>query len=233
MARLACVALLLTLALSACGGGDDGDDAKQAVRDFVEATNDRDGDRLCGDLLSQEFMEKATGASGDQAQDACKQQLSLIKGPEAAAGRGGRRTRSTATGPPCAPRSSPAASARAAASSSPRKTAAGSSVRRAAWMATVVVKLGSSIVADDSGEVRADVLATVCDEVAARHAAGDDVVVVTSGAIARGMRLMDLPMRPSGDGGAPGRLRGRPGQALPHLRRAAPGARGASPPRCC
>ena len=80
MARLACVALLLTLALSACGGGDDGDDAKQAVRDFVQATNDRDGDRLCGDLLSQEYMEKATGASGDHAQDACKQQLSLIKG---------------------------------------------------------------------------------------------------------------------------------------------------------
>jgi Domain of unknown function (DUF4878) len=80
MARLACVALLLTLALSACGGDDDGDDAKQAVRDFVQATNDRDGDRLCGDLLSQEYMEKATGASGDHAQDACKQQLSLIKG---------------------------------------------------------------------------------------------------------------------------------------------------------
>jgi hypothetical protein len=50
------------------------------VRDFVQATNDRDGDRLCGDLLSQEYMEKATGASGDKAKDACKQQLSLIKG---------------------------------------------------------------------------------------------------------------------------------------------------------
>ena len=63
-------------------------------------------------------------------------------------------------------------------------------------MSTIVVKLGSSIVADDAGEVRTDVLATVCDEVAARHVAGDAVVVVTSGAIARGMRLMDLPMRP-------------------------------------
>jgi glutamate 5-kinase len=63
-------------------------------------------------------------------------------------------------------------------------------------MATVVVKLGSSIVADDAGEVRAEVLAGLCDEVAARHRAGDDVVVVTSGAIARGMRQMDLPVRP-------------------------------------
>jgi glutamate 5-kinase len=64
-------------------------------------------------------------------------------------------------------------------------------------MATVVVKLGSSIVADDAGELRTDVLEVLCDEVAARHEAGDDVVVVTSGAIARGMRLMDLPMRPT------------------------------------
>ena len=37
-------------------------------------------------------------------------------------------------------------------------------------MATVVVKLGSAIVADAAGEVRRDVLAGVCDEVAARHA---------------------------------------------------------------
>jgi glutamate 5-kinase len=64
-------------------------------------------------------------------------------------------------------------------------------------MATVVVKLGSSIVADDRGEVRADVLESVCGEVAGRHRAGDDVVVVTSGAIARGMALMSLPMRPT------------------------------------
>src|SRR6266540_2017368 len=63
-------------------------------------------------------------------------------------------------------------------------------------MPTVVVKLGSSIVADEAGELRTDVLAALCDEVAARHAAGDGVVIVTSGAIARGMRLMELPIRP-------------------------------------
>jgi glutamate 5-kinase len=54
-------------------------------------------------------------------------------------------------------------------------------------MARLVVKLGSSIVAEDSGALRAEVLAGVCDEVAARHGAGHDVVVVTSGAIARGI----------------------------------------------
>jgi glutamate 5-kinase len=64
-------------------------------------------------------------------------------------------------------------------------------------MATVVVKLGSSIVADDAGEVRADVLGGVCDEVAERHRAGDRLVLVTSGAIARGVGLMALPVRPA------------------------------------
>jgi glutamate 5-kinase len=61
---------------------------------------------------------------------------------------------------------------------------------------TLVVKLGSSIVADERGEVRGDVLAAVCDQIAARHASGDETVVVTSGAIARGMRLMGLAVRP-------------------------------------
>src|SRR3954453_10598193 len=64
-------------------------------------------------------------------------------------------------------------------------------------MARYVIKLGSSIVAEDSGEPRGDVLAAVCDQVAARHAAGDEVVVVTSGAIAHGRRVMELPMRPT------------------------------------
>jgi glutamate 5-kinase len=64
-------------------------------------------------------------------------------------------------------------------------------------MARFVVKLGSSIVAEDSGALRADVLARVCDQVAARHTAGDDVVMVTSGAIARGIQVMGLPLRPT------------------------------------
>ncbi len=63
-------------------------------------------------------------------------------------------------------------------------------------MATVVVKVGSSVVADDAGEVRTELLEGLCDAVAARYDAGDEVIVVTSGAIARGMRLMDLSVRP-------------------------------------
>jgi len=64
-------------------------------------------------------------------------------------------------------------------------------------MARFVVKLGSSIVAEDSGALRAAVLARVCEQVVARHAMGDDVVMVTSGAIARGIQVMGLSPRPT------------------------------------
>src|SRR3954471_7380417 len=64
-------------------------------------------------------------------------------------------------------------------------------------MPVVVVKLGSSIVAEDSGELRLSVVARVCEEVATLHRAGTDVVVVTSAAIARGMKLLELPVRPT------------------------------------
>jgi glutamate 5-kinase len=61
---------------------------------------------------------------------------------------------------------------------------------------TVVIKLGSSIVAADDGELRADVLDSVCAQVSELERGGERVVMVTSGAIARGMRLMELPVRP-------------------------------------
>src|SRR6187200_464962 len=64
-------------------------------------------------------------------------------------------------------------------------------------MPAAVVKLGSSIVAEDSGELRLAAVARICEEVAELHARGVDVVVVTSGAIARGMHLLGLPVRPS------------------------------------
>ncbi len=63
-------------------------------------------------------------------------------------------------------------------------------------MPRTVIKLGSSIVARDTGELRADVLARICDAAAARHHAGDEVLIVSSGAIARGMRVMGLTARP-------------------------------------
>jgi glutamate 5-kinase len=60
----------------------------------------------------------------------------------------------------------------------------------------LVVKLGSSIVADERGEVRSDVLSRICDEVAELQQGGQAMIIVTSGAIARGMSAMRLALRP-------------------------------------
>ncbi len=64
-------------------------------------------------------------------------------------------------------------------------------------MPVAVVKLGSSIVAEESGELRLSVVARITEEVAALHRTGVDVVLVTSGAIARGMQLLGLGSRPA------------------------------------
>ncbi len=67
-------------------------------------------------------------------------------------------------------------------------------------MKRVVIKLGSSVVADAEGELREDALARVCEVAAELHRGGDEAILVTSGAIARGMRTMGLPQRPSAVG---------------------------------
>lgn len=63
-------------------------------------------------------------------------------------------------------------------------------------MRTIVIKLGSSIVAGADGALREDVLAGICDAVAALIGEGDRCVLVSSGAIARGVQIMGLPVRP-------------------------------------
>ena len=65
-------------------------------------------------------------------------------------------------------------------------------------MATrTVIKLGSSTVAEPTGHPRVDVIARIATAVAARRAAGEDVVVVSSGAIAHGMQVMGRTGRSS------------------------------------
>src|ERR1019366_3271784 len=64
-------------------------------------------------------------------------------------------------------------------------------------MARTVIKLGSAIVATDEGELRAELLGRICAAVAAARAGGDEVAIVTSGAIARGTRVLGLTARPT------------------------------------
>ncbi len=59
--------------------------------------------------------------------------------------------------------------------------------------ARLVVKIGSSLLVTPAGELRRDWLAGVLDDIAERHAAGQAVAVVSSGAIALGARRLGLP----------------------------------------
>ncbi|MHC8508836.1 MAG: glutamate 5-kinase [Rhodospirillales bacterium] len=71
--------------------------------------------------------------------------------------------------------------------------------------ARVVVKIGSALLVDQqSGDIRADWLATLAEDVMAMRAAGQDVLIVSSGAIAAGRRRL---------GFAPGQLRLEESQA--------------------
>jgi glutamate 5-kinase len=63
-------------------------------------------------------------------------------------------------------------------------------------LSTVVVKLGSSVVADEGGEPRQENLERICAEAAAIRAGGRELALVTSGAIAHGMRRRGLAARP-------------------------------------
>ncbi|MFY9487518.1 MAG: glutamate 5-kinase [Solirubrobacterales bacterium] len=61
----------------------------------------------------------------------------------------------------------------------------------------VVIKIGSNVATDEGGVLRDDVLASLTSQAASLHAAGTEVVLVTSGAISRGMNLLGLPGRPT------------------------------------
>jgi hypothetical protein len=78
----AILSLLCVSALVAGCGGDSGDAAApaQTVRDFVKATRERDADTFCGKLVTQEFLEETTGATGAGAKDACKRELKAVRG---------------------------------------------------------------------------------------------------------------------------------------------------------
>ncbi len=57
----------------------------------------------------------------------------------------------------------------------------------------MIVKVGSSLLVDPGGLVRRDWLAALVGEIAERIAAGEQIAVVSSGAIALGARMLGLP----------------------------------------
>ena len=69
----------------------------------------------------------------------------------------------------------------------------------------IVVKIGSSLLVNGDGQIREDWLKTVVDDIAERHAAGPQIIIVSSGAIAELRR------------GRAGRRRHRPDRAVPQM----------------
>ena len=61
--------------------------------------------------------------------------------------------------------------------------------------ARLIVKIGSSLLVGDDGRLRRDWLAGVLADVAAARAAGQQIAIVTSGAIALGAKRLSLPKR--------------------------------------
>jgi glutamate 5-kinase len=56
-----------------------------------------------------------------------------------------------------------------------------------------IVKIGSSLLVSPEGEVRRDWLVTLVADIAARHRSGEQIIIVSSGAIALGARRLALP----------------------------------------
>jgi glutamate 5-kinase len=58
--------------------------------------------------------------------------------------------------------------------------------------ARIIVKVGSALLVDPSGEIRREWLTTLVADIAARRAQGQEVIIVSSGAIALGARRLGL-----------------------------------------
>jgi Domain of unknown function (DUF4878) len=73
--------LIVAIALAGCGGGEpDRGDAERVIRDFAKAVSDSDGEKFCKDLVTREYLEQTTGATGDNAVSQCVKQIDAQRG---------------------------------------------------------------------------------------------------------------------------------------------------------
>jgi hypothetical protein len=73
--------LIVAIALAGCGGGEpDKGDAERVIRDFAKAVSDSDGEKFCKDLVTREYLEQTTGATGDNAVSQCVKQIDAQRG---------------------------------------------------------------------------------------------------------------------------------------------------------
>jgi hypothetical protein len=72
-------ALVLGVVVAGCGGGTDEGDAKTTVTQFFTAIQKQDAAKLCDDLLTKDFIEQSTGATGDRAGQECRSQFKSLR----------------------------------------------------------------------------------------------------------------------------------------------------------
>jgi len=73
-----------TIAAAAAGAGcggepDEQQQVQQVVRDFAKANTQSDGKAFCG-LVTRDFRERLTGATGEQVDEQCVKQVDALKG---------------------------------------------------------------------------------------------------------------------------------------------------------
>src|SRR3954462_13386803 len=79
MRRLLTLTLVAAACLCACGGGNDKKDVGDTVKQFFTALQKPDAAKLCNRLLTKDFIERTTGATGDEARRECQGQFKLLK----------------------------------------------------------------------------------------------------------------------------------------------------------
>ena len=79
MRHVLTAALVLGVVVAGCGGGSDETDAKSTVTQFFTAMHKQDTAKLCDDLLTKDFIEESTGATGDRAGQECRSQFKSLR----------------------------------------------------------------------------------------------------------------------------------------------------------
>ena len=82
MRRSALSAAVAIAVAAGVGCGDEPDEkqqVQQVVRDFAKANTQSDGKAFCG-LVTRDFRERLTGATGEEVDDQCVKQVDALKG---------------------------------------------------------------------------------------------------------------------------------------------------------
>ncbi len=74
------MAVACALVGSGCGSSDE-EEAAKTVREFAKASNAGDVDKVCDELVTEEFLEKTYFAVGGRAQEVCRQEVGKLKRP--------------------------------------------------------------------------------------------------------------------------------------------------------